>query len=378
MTVAIATNEPDSLATVGFDHHHLELVREERDHEHPDVDPGARLTAPLERDLRWFLDDPLVAGTVASDGAFGGQLERAESFGFGAIPCRRCGGKWRTRRRASDGEQYFSEWRDGTGWVPSAKHFAAASASYQRALKVYRDRMAREHRLILMGPGGDGPTNRAAAVLFEELNPGQRMVTAKQLEELFPDIPTELCRICDGCRGIGVVPRRSHKTVEVTARPTGSSVGKAGRSPDSMASIAWEPLTRYHQLERLLGAVANVFPLHRVAIASYYGPRERRRHLHHAPTGGKAPTGGFESLWPLAPTAREWLDEQPRAPLHEQLEALKARAGLKDGDEAEVRAARAPWLSAIVRESWALYGAACLTTTEAAQAVGWRASEGDA
>ena len=88
----------------------------------------------------------------------GGQLERAEAFGYGALPCRRCGGKWKKSVVTDNGEvsldgngkplEDFATWRDGTGRKP--KHrigkrgkpetYAMALARYrveqQRALKI--------------------------------------------------------------------------------------------------------------------------------------------------------------------------------------------------------------------------------------------------
>lgn len=362
------------------DHEHAHQLTHEDDDD-PPIDPGARLPADLERELKRFLDDPHLAGLVPDSGSFGSQLERAESYGYGALPCRKCGGSWRTRRRASDGEQYFAEWRDGTGWVPSPKHFAAAAAAYSRALKVYRERMARELRMLIVGDGGTGAGNQQAAALFAELSPGHRLVTRDDLAELFPIIPTELCLICRSCSGIGVVPRRSPRPVQVTARPTGSSVGKAGRHPDTMVTVNLDQLAWYESMDRLLGLVASRRPVHRLVLSSYYGPAETperalaRRVGAHVGRPGLGPTGGFKSIWPFTPTARDYLDARPsRLSLDQQVTELERYAGkdpavaLPDLQKAE----RAPWLSAITREAWALYGAACENANQSARELRWK------
>src|SRR3954463_10441381 len=50
-----------------------------------------RIDSEDEAELRWYLRDPQIASIAASSGAFGNQLDQAASFGFGALPCKRCG-----------------------------------------------------------------------------------------------------------------------------------------------------------------------------------------------------------------------------------------------------------------------------------------------
>lgn len=344
-----------------------EQVSEAQEHDDIDealtlLDPGARLDAALERDLRWFLGDPPIAGLVADSGGFGGQLERAAAYGYGALPCRRCGGSWRQARRSSDGELVITEWRDGTGWLPSTRFFPPGVAqSYRRALAAFRERQVKELRLIVVGDGGNPAVNEEARALFAEIAPGQRMVTRAELAAMFPSVPSELCKPCEACQGLGVVPRRTHKKLEVTARPTGSSVGKAGRHPDSMATVAWDDFMRYRGVERVLEHVATTSPLHRIVLATYYAPVELI-----PGEGGPAGAFGFDGVWPLTPTARTWLDDSGfRRPLHGELAAIRARAGSADS---------AAWLKAIRREAWGLYGAACVNANAAARATGWEAA----
>src|SRR5688572_8656434 len=61
-----------------------------------------RLDADDEADLRWRFSSPEIA-TASGASSMGPSLERAESYGYGALPCRRCGGRWRRRVRR-DGE----------------------------------------------------------------------------------------------------------------------------------------------------------------------------------------------------------------------------------------------------------------------------------
>lgn len=331
-----------------------------------------RIHAEHERELRWRLSDPPIAG-IATSGGFGSQLELAESYGYGSVPCRRCGGRWRVRRRTSDGAEVFSEWRDGTGWFPSKKHFPG-KLSYARALSHYRHRMVRENNLILVGES----RNQAYEALAAEIvfhNKGQRLITQQQLEVAYPDLPSELCIPCTGCQGLGIAPRRSHKATEITARPTGSSVGKAGRSPDSMMLYSSTALLRFTRIEGVLAKVASLYQLHRVGLDCYYGPDEasvdrlfeRKLRVHLA--GARRP-GGIEALFPLQPSARDWLDERPQAPLHEQLAALRARAGV-EGPGKQPKAEHADWWKAIRREAWEFYGAMCWSWNRAAREHGW-------
>ena len=79
-----------------------------------------RLSADDEAELRWRLQNPVVASLAEQGSSFGVQLERAEAFGFGAVPCKRCGGSFRARRSKRDGEERFeqipdSDWKPGRG-----------------------------------------------------------------------------------------------------------------------------------------------------------------------------------------------------------------------------------------------------------------------
>lgn len=337
----------------------------------PDVDPGARLPVELEREFRWYLDDPLIAGLMEDDGAFGSQLERAKAFGYGALPCRRCGGTWRSRRRASDGEERITEWLQGTGWKPSRKHFARQS--YAQALASYRVRMKREFRIEILSDGGT-EEQRAELVATAYRERGAALMTEREFQDAFATLPEEMCDVCDGCSGLGVVPRRGHKHVEVTARPTGSSVGKAGRSPDTMAGVSLPSLFRYQAIDNVFRAVAVACPLHRVALASYYGPRHdsiSKISRPHSNKGGRGDIGGFESLWPLTPTGETFLDRGRRRSLDEEQNAIKNFLE-STAVSADVRAAMR---SDLARECFALYGAACKTAKEAILSVGWEPTE---
>src|SRR5688572_25439181 len=112
----------------------------------------ARIDAEDERDLRTFFENPSVATITQSSGAFGGQLERAEAFGFGALPCRRCGGRWRRVEQrmnpvTRETEEVVIGWRDGTGRRPK-KHFGKRE-TYAEALARYRFQQAIELKIVI-------------------------------------------------------------------------------------------------------------------------------------------------------------------------------------------------------------------------------------
>src|SRR6185436_8539230 len=113
-----------------------------------------RLHAEDEGELRWFLDDPPIAAVFKS-GGFGAALERAEAFGYGALPCRKCGGTWRMRRRMRDGSEVVTDWRDGTGRRPK-KHFGIQE-TYAVALARYRLDQQREHGVAIVSRHPEDP-----------------------------------------------------------------------------------------------------------------------------------------------------------------------------------------------------------------------------
>lgn len=273
-----------------------------------------RIPAEDEHELRWYLDDPPVAG-LARTGGFGGQLERAEAFGYGALPCRACGGTWRRRRRNRDGSETVTNWRDGTGRRPK-KHFGRQE-TYATALARYRVDMRRLHRIELVSSHPADPQARAAVVEAFRRR-GQRVMTEAELRELFPQLPDDLTVTCGACNGIGVVPRRAAKHGEVTVWPTGSSkrtgareglgIGElVGRAidqgavavSDGYSGVHLGDLERYLDVDRVLRDVAELSVVARVVLEEYYGPRfvDEGGRLRGLRT--KARPTAFEALWPL-------------------------------------------------------------------------------
>src|SRR5688500_1699408 len=171
-----------------------------------------RLDADDEADLRWRFSSPEIA-TASGASSMGPSLERAESYGYGALPCRRCGGRWRRRVRR-DGEVTIVGWRDGTGREPR-KRFGKRE-TYAGALARYRVEQQRKHRIVVISRHADDPTLREATIkAFWDR--GEQVVTPEELREMFPTLPESETRPCQSCGMIGVVPRRSATAGEVTA-----------------------------------------------------------------------------------------------------------------------------------------------------------------
>lgn len=273
-----------------------------------------RLTAEDEGELRWYLDDPVVAG-IGKSGGFGGQLERAECFGYGALPCRKCGGAWRMRRRKRDGTEIVIGWRDGTGRRPK-KHFGRQE-TYAGALARYRRAMVREHRIVIVSHHPDDPGIKAAVrEAFDARN--EHPLTEAELRDLFPALPDEWTVECNACGGLGVAPRRLPSHAEVTVWPMGSSkrtgarvaVGtdeifasavSAGSSAvsDGYAGVSLGKIERYLDVDRILRDVAALSVVARVALEEYYGPAQvQTPGLARGIKLDRRPTA-FEALWPL-------------------------------------------------------------------------------
>lgn len=268
-----------------------------------------RIAAEDEAELRWFLDSPPVA-CLAQSGGFGAQLERAESFGYGALPCRKCGGAWKMRRRKRDGTEVVIGWRDGTGRRPR-KHFGKQE-TYAAALARYRRAMVREHRIVVVTHHPADPAVKAAVrAAFDARD--QHPLTEAELRELFPALPDDWTTECNACGGIGVVPRRAPTHTEVTVWFTGSSK-QEGRTPkavqevadaadrayaDGFTAVSRAELERYLEVERLLRDVAALSLVARVALEEYYAPRTVQTvGLARGAKFTPRPTA-FEALWPL-------------------------------------------------------------------------------
>ncbi len=305
-----------------------------------------RLHAEDEIELRWFLDDPRLGG-IRGTSDFGAQLARAESFGFGALPCRTCGGKWK-RKNGPSGEE-VTAWRDGTGRRPN-KRFGTQE-TYAVALARYRTEQMRQG--LQVTPGGPrlqvvtvsrhhaDPTIRAAeAEAFAAL--GQIALTHEETREFWPTLPDEQTSTCPSCKGIGVVPRRAPTHAEVTAWPTGSSkqpgareavgadqlVARAALSGrdvwDGYSGVSLRDLERYVDVDMCLRDTASTSPLARYVLEEYYGPPVLRR--NSAERFRTVREVGFEALWPLTKvgtTARTTADKSKRA---SEVAALYAHA----------------------------------------------------
>ena len=239
----------------------------------------------------------------------GPSLERAESYGYGALPCRRCGGRWRRKMRRG-GEIAIVGWRDGTGREPKKRW--GKRVTYAQALASWRVQQCREHRIVVINRHADDPGVRelTIATFWDR---GEQVVTPEELREMFPTLPESETRPCQRCGGIGVVPRQSATQAEVTVWPKGSSVqlgGREGLDADGiMTAIAAGPsmrdasahiwlagLERYLLIERTLCDVAGMAPIARLALEEVYRP-----------------DGGTKELLDLTPAAAE--PEIRRGPL---------------------------------------------------------------
>lgn len=292
-----------------------------------------RMQGEDENELRWFLDDPPVAGIIAR-GGFGAMLERAEAFGYGALPCRKCGGTWRARRRRKDGSVMITNWRDGTGRRPK-KHFGVQE-TYATALARYRVAMRRELRIVIVSHHADPAMRAAIDEAFRAR--GERAMTDAELRELFPALPDGWTTECKPCQGIGIVSRRLPTHAEVTAWPTGSSkrsgaleargadelversAGRASLS-DGYAGVSLGELERYLAVDVLLRDVAELAPIARVALEEYYGPEIARGNHGRLAYRQRREASGFEALWPFTsvPNATMAVDKGRRMREAEQL-----------------------------------------------------------
>jgi hypothetical protein len=266
----------------------------------------ARIDAEDERDLRTFFENPSVATITQSSGAFGGQLERAEAFGYGALPCRRCGGRWKRIEIRQDpvtkrDVEVVIGWRDGTGRRPK-KRFGERE-TYAAALARYRcDR--REKLKIVIGtyPSPSAESGIDAGPLWDATvesfwNRGEyALMTESDFREAFPALPEDWTEHCEPCQGLGVVPRRNptgYRREEVTAWPKGSSVMVGGSESldasglvaalegggdvhDARALIRVDALASWLATAAILRDVESLSPIAREGIERKYAPRESR------------------------------------------------------------------------------------------------------
>ena len=288
-----------------------------------------RIDADDERELRRFLADHSMAVLTGSSG-FGGQLERAAAYGYGALPCRRCGGSWRRRIRTKSGDRVIG-WQDGTGWAPK-KRFGKRE-TYATALARYRKEQQRLHRIVLgTYPNPSEESGVDAAVLWESMREayddrGEHLMTEQAFRQLYDRLPDEVCVRCDACDGMGVVPRRAPAHVEVTVWCKGSSVQQGSPNGDHMVHLSGDLHERL-ATELTLQDVASLSPLARAAIERYYAPASRR----DPRTGLERPQkAAWEALHELTPASNE--PEAKRGP-KAAWEARRARQAAELYDHA--------------------------------------------
>lgn len=276
----------------------------------PELESVARrIDADDERELRRYLQQPALAVLTGSSG-FGGQLDRAAAYGYGALPCRRCGGSWRRRIRSKDGERVVG-WKDGSGWAPKRRF--GKRETYATALARYRKEQARLHRIVIgTYPTPSEESGIDAAQLWESLREtydarGEHLMTETDFRQLYDRLPDEVCVRCEACDGMGVVPRRAPAHVEVTCWPKGSSVGQGSPNGDHMVHLSTD-LHDHLMVEVLLQKVAQVSPIARAALEGYYGPSAHRdgrpkkaawEGLHELTSAGNEPetTRGPKAAW---------------------------------------------------------------------------------
>lgn len=268
---------------------------------------ASRLEAADEIDLKWALDDPHVAGHVAGGSGFGAQLARAESYGLGPVPCRRCGGRYASRRevvkRGPDGAEQVLEvvtdWREGNGRQPVRRFRKGGKReTYAQALGRYRAEQKGAHNIVIGKRPRPAPglqdVERTWAVLVEaHAARGERLLTERQFRDMFPALPEdeEWSDVCEDCGGIGIVPRRTYKHEEVTVWPTGSSrlparvrtplratevvdaVLGGGGIRDGSAAIRVDDVERFLMVQLVLTDVCRLAPIARATLERYYRPR---------------------------------------------------------------------------------------------------------
>ena len=273
----------------------------------------SRLVAKDAQDLRWFLDNPPIAQVSAS--SFGASLARAGLYGYGSMPCLRCGGD---RKRG----------RPGTGFSP-------------RSGKPYRKELERYRRAYLAALGfrlvQDTAKARRTQELMQVLDVAgevRQVVTREQVQDLVPELPLELCLPCNPCGSRGIVPKLTHTRRPITARPT----CEVSNSTEPSAAVDGAALIRWCRVERRLAKAQSLDPGCRIVLETYYGP------------GG----GDLTCLWLLTPGGRI-VAEQAANPQSLPLEILlHNERQRKDLGEAErAKHGRA------TRESGALFDRAC-------------------
>jgi hypothetical protein len=257
-----------------------------------------RIDADDEAELRWFARGPSVANIARSSGAFGNQLDVASAFGFGSIPCVRCGGRIRKRKRG--GKDVVVDWRDGTGLAPK-DHFGKR-VSYATALADYRKRMQKELGIVLSSKPvpkpelGFDPAQLWRASVDAFAAQGKRLMTDADFRAVFEKLPENLCQPCRICQGIGVVPRRAAAHAEVTAYPTGSSkhggteeradlwalserMSKGGVIRDGAGRIGTRELERYQEVAAIMADVAGMSEMALLSLEEYYADDNGQRAL---------------------------------------------------------------------------------------------------
>lgn len=253
-----------------------------------------RIDSEGEGELRWFFSGPPIASVSSSSGAFGNQLEIASAFGFGSLPCRRCGGRFRTRKRGA--KETIVDWRDGTGMAPK-DHFGQR-VTYAAALAQYRKRMQKEHQIVLTSKPepreGIDPDQAWEAMVWAFKAQGKVLMTDQAFRAAYDRVPDEHCKPCLPCQGIGVVPRRAAAHVEVTAYPTGSSKHGSGKADDGSQPerqikkgvlrdgavvVSLRELDRYRDMRTILADVVGMSPIALESLEEYYCQENGQRAL---------------------------------------------------------------------------------------------------
>lgn len=338
----------------------LELIQQ------PEVDPEVfripfvqdlqgqprRVNDEDARELRWFFGDPqvtaLLGASASGASSFGAQLERAALLGYGPMPCRKCGGRWRVRRPRKDSvcvgctglvhagadkcphcsRPCSADEQDGTGWAPGPRF---GKVAYAGALAMYRTEQKLEFRIATISKwptfnpatGSTGDQARSETIEAFSLR-GENVMTEADFREVYPRLPEEECEPCRTCKGSGVVSRArsaSHARSRVTAWPTGSSksgsgtrddvdaleskVAQGGRMRDGNSSVNLNDLERFTHMQMTLRDAAGIAPLARAALEAFFQPSSTR--VGKLTKKSLAATNGRNALKELTPTgsARE-------------------------------------------------------------------------
>lgn len=274
----------------------------------------ARIDEADERDIRHHLEHPSVATITQSSGAFGGQLERAEAYGYGALPCRGCGGKWKSEAVTKHGEVVFDEdtgrpvddftvWREGTGRQPRLRlGKRGRRETYAMALARYRVQQRIALKIVIgtyPKPSVESGVDAEAlwnATVDSYWARGESLVTEADFREAFDELPAEWTETCEQCDGLGVVPRRTSgfRREEVTAWPKGSSVSDSGRENldadglmleleaggdvhDGNALVRVDALAQWLAMAEILRDVEALSPIAREGLERFYGPKDDAR-----------------------------------------------------------------------------------------------------